>query len=117
MRAEQQSEAINPDSAEIKKNEQWTLEDHICRHCFARVLSRPIAGGDLRLYRCSNCGEEAQHINADALCCCGIKIRKVGRNGSKAGAVMVDAGVRCIPNPERSPSFPGEIVASEVARK
>lgn len=51
---------------------------------------------------------------ADALCCCGIKIRKMGRGG-KAGA-LVDAGVRCIPNPSPTPEFPSLYVASEVKR-
>lgn len=116
MHKTQQSEAIEPENATIKKKDQWALEDHLCRHCFGRLVSQPIPGGDLRLYRCSNCGAEAQHTHADALCCCGIKIKKAGRNGTKLGS-LVDAGVRCIPNPERSPAFPGEIVASEIKRK
>lgn len=98
-----------------KKNEAWQLEPHICKKCFGRIASRPVPGGDLREYSCTNCGLEAQSSSADALCCCGIKIRKIGRSG-KAGA-MVDAGVRCIPNPEPSPMFPSLFVASEVAKK
>lgn len=105
---------------ETKKKETWELEDHICRKCFGRLVSKSVPGSvpgtELRLYRCSNCGAEAQHTHADALCCCGIRIKRAGRNGTKAGS-LVDAGVRCIPNPERSPMFPGEIVASEVVRK
>lgn len=107
---------VSASGSGAKKNEQWELEDHICRNCFGRLVSRPVPGGVLRIYRCSNCGAEAQHTHADALCCCGIKIKRAGRNGTKSGA-LVDAGVRCIPNPERSPMFPGEIVASEVVKK
>lgn len=92
--------------------QHWRLEPHVCKSCFARLVSSQVAGSELRLYQCTNCGAEAQHSNADALCCCGLKIRKMGRNG-KAGA-MVDAGVRCIPNPEPSPLFPNLFVASEV---
>lgn len=120
MRAEQKSEAIRSPEAKIKKKDQWELEPHICRKCFGRIVSRvvpgSVPGAELRVYQCSNCGLEAQHTHADALCCCGIKIKKAGRNGTKSGA-MVDAGVRCIPNPERSPMFPSEFVASEVVRK
>lgn len=116
MRAEQQSKAIRSTAATIKKSEQWELEPHVCKTCFGRLASRPVPGGDLRIYRCTNCGAEAQHTHADAVCCCGIKIKRAGRNGTKSGS-LVDAGVRCIPNPERSPMFPSELVASEVVRK
>lgn len=120
MQNAQRSGALRTDPSTHKKNEQWELEPHICRKCFGRIVSRmvpgSVPGAELRVYQCSNCGLEAQHTHADALCCCGIRIKKAGRNGTKAGA-MVDAGVRCIPNPERSPMFPSEYVASEVVRK
>lgn len=95
--------------------QQWVLEPHICRKCFGRLVSMAV-GADIRLYRCTNCGSEAEHTDAAAVCCCGIKIRRPGRNGSKTPS-LVDAGIRCIPNPDRSPSFPSEYVASEVVRK
>lgn len=107
-------------SSSAKKNEQWHLEDHVCRKCFGRVVSRPVtdaANCTTRLYLCTNCGAEAQHDKADAICCCGIKIKRAGRSGTKASSTLVDAGVRCIPNPEISPMFPSQIVASEVVRK
>lgn len=94
-----------------KKNTLWQLEPHICKNCFARLASRS-AGGDLRKYVCTNCGVEAEAADAGALCCCGIKIRKVGRGGK--GETLVDAGVRCIPNPNPTPLFPNLFVASEV---
>lgn len=92
----------------------WTLEPHVCRHCFGRLASRPIGAG-IREYRCTNCEATTQHTDASVGCCCGLKIRKrngVGRNGGP----MVDAGIRCIPNPEKSAAFPAAYVASEVVK-
>lgn len=103
------------DQSDTKKNDGWRLEPHICKKCFARLVSRPVADAvtpGLRTYQCTNCGLEAESAKADAVCCCGIKIRKAGRNG-KAGA-LVDAGVRCIPNQEPTLQFPNLFVASEV---
>lgn len=92
----------------------WTLEPHVCKICFGRLASRALAG-DLREYRCTNCEAESQHTDATHGCCCGIKIRK--RNGvGRHGGPMVDAGIRCIANPERSPMFPAAYVASEVVK-
>lgn len=92
----------------------WALEPHCCRICFGRLVSKPAASG-LTRYRCTNCEEESQHTDASVACCCGIKIRK--RNGvGRHGGPMVDAGIRCIANPERSPMFPAAYVASEVVK-
>lgn len=93
---------------------EWRLEPHICRSCFGRLVSRHLAG-DLHEYRCTNCEATSQHTDATMACCCGIKVRK--RNGAgRSGGPMVDAGIRCIPNPEKSPSFPAAYVASEVVK-
>lgn len=91
----------------------FALEPHICRHCFGRLASRVVDGQ--REFRCTNCEHvTASDSHADA-CCCGMKIRK--RNGTgRSGGPMVDAGVRCIPNPEKSPAFPSAYVASEVVK-
>lgn len=94
-----------------KKNGLWQLEPHICRSCFARLASQSTGGGHRR-YVCTNCGTEAEAADAGALCCCGIKVRKPGRGGK--GETLVDAGVRCIPNPNPTPLFPSLYVASEV---
>lgn len=120
MRETNSETGVSAPDPSAKKNEAWQLEPHICRKCFGRIVSQlvaePATGAELRVYKCSNCGAEAQHTHADAVCCCGIRIKKAGRNGTKSGS-LVDAGVRCIPNPERSPMFPSEYVASEVVRK
>ncbi len=92
----------------------WRLEPHICRGCFARLVSRPVDGG--RQYQCTNCGAEAVAREASAVCCCGMKLRKSTATG-KAGGLMIDAGIRCIPNPNQSPEFPALFVAAEVGRK
>ncbi len=63
------------------------------------------APGSMRVYRCATCGTEATAARASAICCCGIKMR-TGRN----------AGIRCMPNPERTPEVPAEIVAEQVAQ-
>ena len=97
----------------------WRLEPHVCKTCFARLASRTVMDSGLvgqRLYQCTNCGAEVQATTADALCCCGIKLKKPGRDGSKASAISVDAGIRCVPNPEISTMFPSKFVASEVVK-
>ncbi|MGL4458254.1 MAG: hypothetical protein ACRCUB_07655 [Plesiomonas shigelloides] len=96
-----------------KKNTLWQLEPHICKTCFGRLASQSIGGG-LRRYTCTNCGAESEARAADALCCCGIKIFKQVRGGSGEGAEM-DAGIRCMRNPDPSPLFPNLFVASEVS--
>lgn len=90
----------------------WRLEPHICRACFSRLVSQPTQGG--RRYLCTNCGQEAHGHDASVLCCCGLKIRRPSRTG-KSGVALVDAGVRCQPNPDPRPEFPSLYVAMEAA--
>ena len=92
--------------------DSWRLEPHICRACFSRLVSRGVGGVDRR-YHCTNCGLEAVAPGADALCCCGTKIRRPTK-GSKSGHSLVDAGIRCIVNPSPTPDFPSVIMAAEV---
>jgi hypothetical protein len=94
--------------------DNWQLEPHVCRVCFGRLVSRP-AFGLLREYRCTNCETTSQHTDASVACCCGIKVRKRNSTG-RHGGVMIDAGIRCIVNPEKSPAFPAAYVASEVVK-
>ena len=68
-----------------------------------RVLMRETFDGK-RLYRCSNCGIEREGRAEQALCCCGIRFGKAGR----------DAGIRCLPNPLRTPECMSEVIAMEV---
>ena len=106
--------AADTPAAPLKKNrdDTWAVEDHICRKCFGRVVSR--MEGDQTHYRCTNCGYETWGDQVSTICCCGIKYKKGGRKGSKSAA-PVDAGIRCIPNPNPTTEFCCEIVASEVA--
>lgn len=105
-----------PDTLEgpLKKKDLrlWTVQDHICRKCFGRVLGA--ADGDAMVWRCSNCGYEVSGDQVSAICCCGIRYKKGGRKGSKNVAPQ-DAGIRCIRNPHITTEFCCEIVASEVA--
>lgn len=93
--------------------DSWRLEPHICRACFSRLVSRGADGADRR-YHCTNCGLEAVAASAEALCCCGTKIRRPTK-GSKSGTTLVDAGIRCVVNPVPTPDFPSVIVAAEVS--
>lgn len=81
----------------------WRLTDHVCRACMGRILARD-GIGDRRIYRCSNCGLEREGGNESVLCCCGIRFGKGQR----------DAGIRCVPNTNRSPECMSEVVAQEV---
>jgi len=80
----------------------WQVESHVCMACFGRVLSRKVDVGQLRVWRCSNCGAEAEAPKVSALCACGARI------GTK------NAGLRCVPNPDRRPEVPAEIIVKET---
>lgn len=83
------------------------LEAHVCRSCFGRLVSEVLPGGRLR-YECSNCGLVALGSKPDVLCACGLALRHHGPNRG-----TVDAGLRCMPNPEPTPEFPSLIVAGQ----
>lgn len=87
----------------------WRLEPHVCRHCFARIASAKAGHG--RLYRCTNCGLEGESGRPSVVCACGIKLRKARADG-RSGEAVIDAGVRCHPNPDPSPANPALYVAS-----
>jgi hypothetical protein len=80
----------------------WSIEDHVCRCCFGRVLMRETFDRK-RVYRCSNCGVEREGLQPSAICACGIKLK-----------TNVDAGVRCKTSTTRTPEFPSEIVAAQA---
>jgi hypothetical protein len=84
----------------------FSLEPHVCRHCFGRLLSVDAAAGDgSRRYFCSNCGAASAGAAPDVLCACGIRLKLRGPGGGD------DAGVRCGPNPSPTPDMPSQIVA------
>lgn len=101
-------------SSEHKKKGQdtWTLEPHICKKCFGRIVSSEAEGKE-RNFRCTHCGAVALGRDAAVLCCCGIMGKP--RNRAKSAA-PVNMGIRCVVNPHPSPDFPAEIVATELPR-
>lgn len=84
------------------KGPLWSITNHVCRCCFGRVLVRETFDRR-RVYRCSNCGLEAEGRSEAAICACGIKLR-----------TGVDAGIRCQVNAEKSPEWPSEITAAQA---
>lgn len=97
QRAEKQPRRADPGDGYV-----WKLTDHCCRCCFGRVLMRETFDRR-RIYRCSNCGVEAEGRSEAAICSCGLKL--------KTG---VDAGIRCTVNVDRSPEWPAEISCAQV---
>jgi ribosomal protein L37AE/L43A len=87
--------------------EAWALEPHVCRHCFGRLVSRAAVRGG-RLFACTNCGESALGEAPDVLCSCGVTLRRHG-----VETTQVPAGLKCRPNPNRTPAFPSLFVAAE----
>lgn len=111
---EAEKRAREAKSGQTTQDYAWHLEPHVCRHCFGRMASRALSETQHE-FLCTNCMALTVAESAVDACCCGLKIRK--RNGTgRSGGPMVDAGVRCIPNPEKSPAFPSAYVASEVVK-
>lgn len=81
---------------------RWVLSPHICRICFARVLTRTTFDRH-KVYKCSNCETEIVGDGPQCLCCCGIKLR-----------TNKDAGIRCVVNQSRTPENPAVIIAEQV---
>lgn len=75
--------------------------DHVCRHCFGRVLTRQSEDGGMES-RCADCGA-AVAGDYKALCCCNLRLR----NGQ-------DAQLRCIPNPSPTPEVPEQVLVRHV---
>ena len=92
----------------------YSIEPHICRECFGRILSHKTydkSGAEVTNYVCSNCETAAQGVDASVLCCCGIKLKAPGADG-RPGKPSADAGIRCHANPNPTLAFPCKIVAS-----
>ena len=88
--------------------EGWTLEAHCCSICFGRLVSKRPAGTDhdppgTLLYRCVNCGLEIAGHTPAVICACGFKVK--GR---------ANLGLRCAANPQKTPGFPAEIIATQA---
>jgi len=80
----------------------WSLSDHVCRECLGRILIRQT--GDTTQALCADCGAEAAGDHK-SLCACGAKM-----------ADGTDAGLRCVINPEFSPSMPQKIAIVHKSR-
>lgn len=83
----------------------WTLEPHVCRHCFGRLASVALVDGTRR-YQCTNCGAEGSGHDPSVVCACGMGLRGSGADG---------LALRCQPNPEPRPDFPSLYVAAPAA--
>ena len=84
---------------------QFNITQHCCRVCMGRVLMRRTFDGK-RIYRCACCDIEREGTGPAAICACGIKLR--------SGHGQMDGGVRCVPNPDRTPENLAAIVATQV---
>jgi hypothetical protein len=77
----------------------WAIEDHACRECLGRVLSRLGNDGGVAV-RCACCGAQGVGEPA-AICACGLS----------AGGY---AGLRCTRLERPVPGIDSEIVATEA---
>ncbi|WP_407122164.1 hypothetical protein [Bradyrhizobium sp. STM 3561] len=74
---------------------RWALTQHVCGACYGRILARPC--GDEIEFCCANCGREQVGEDETCICACG----------------RLDA--ECRLNTDRSPEWPGEVVAVALA--
>lgn len=83
------------------------LEPHVCRHCFGRLVSRPLVDEppNLREFECSNCGATVVSSSVEDLCACGHPAPAGVRSGL----------LRCTKNPNPTPEFPSLFVAVPAA--
>lgn len=84
---------------------EYSLEPHVCRRCFGRLLSAPGTGNNRR-YVCSNCGDSASGPSPSVLCACGMTLKERGPN------VRLLA---CAPNPNPTAELPSLFVATAAA--
>lgn len=86
----------------ITDKRTWSITNHICRACLGRVLHHESFDHRM-LWRCSNCGIEREGPAETSLCMCGLTLR-----------TKINAGIRCMVNPQKTPECPSEVVAREV---
>jgi len=77
-------------------SDAWTIENHACRECGGRLLSRPTKS-KTRVVQCSGCGISGASLRA--LCFCGTKLH-TGK----------DAGLRCRMDRQHTPGIGPEVV-------
>jgi hypothetical protein len=79
--------------------ELWRIEDHCCRACLGRVVSRTADDGRT-ITRCSSCSAESVGTYRE-ICCCGVVRGNYNR-------------LRCFKIEPRPPGVAAEIVVSEI---
>jgi ribosomal protein L37AE/L43A len=91
----------------VPETDCWTVEDHICRFCMGRIVSR--VADPKRRFMCSCCGHAQEGTARTAegrlhppFCACSI------RYGPR------DAGIRCEVNDDPTPEAPMAVVARQV---
>ena len=62
-----------------KRMMTFVLEDHLCRHCGARVLRAVtgvgMTGGGNPVFMCSTCGKGGAAMGPEIVCWCGFQMR------------------------------------------
>lgn len=95
--------AMPPRKRRTRRDGRWSLVHHACRHCMGRLLQRQHADGTTE-HRCCECGASVQGDHS-GLCWCGVE---VGVHGKV---------FECVPNPQRTPAKPQEVLVRERAPK
>ena len=83
----------------------WSLEPHVCKTCFGRIVSRRTNERGDKLYQCSNCGDESEGADPSVLCACGACL-------PRKGGLPIKLGLKCQSNTERGPDFPSLFIAT-----
>lgn len=97
----------------LVKEDDWSVVDHVCGKCFARLVGRMRDGA--RFYRCTGCGASTP-AGAPALA------KHPGPNGRWTPSICAchlkaggrDMGIRCVVNDRKGPESPSEIVARQT---
>ena len=81
----------------------YSLEPHVCRYCYGRILSRPMENKGLKEYKCAECGHTEISDKEDIMCMCGLRVN---------GKLLT----KCAPNPKKDAVDLAEYVFVERGR-
>lgn len=90
----------------VPETDCWTVEDHVCKLCLGRIVSRVAAPE--RRFMCTDCGFSAEGASRTdgrlhpTFCACSM------RYGNR------DAGVRCTVNDAQTPELPQAVIARQA---